>query len=131
MASEVKALATQTAKATDEIRAQIVSMQTATRESVEAIKEIGATVGRISQLTTAIAAAVEQQGTATHEIVRHMSEAATATSLAAAQIGDVHRGAGETGSASGQVLAAAQSLSRESNLLKTELDAFVTSVRAA
>jgi len=131
VASEVKALATQTAKATEEIRGQIASMQTATRESAEAIKEIGATVDQISQITTAIAAAVDQQGAATHEIVRHMSEAATATSLAAAQIGDIHRGAGETGSASGQVLAAAQSLSRESSLLKTELEAFVTSVRAA
>jgi methyl-accepting chemotaxis protein len=131
VASEVKALATQTARATEEIGDQIASMQTATRESVEAIKEIGATVGRISQITTAIAAAVEQQGAATHEIVRHISEAATSTSLAAAQIGDVHRGAGETGSASGQVLAAAQSLSRESNLLTAEVEAFVTSVRAA
>jgi methyl-accepting chemotaxis protein len=131
VASEVKALATQTAKATEDIGSQIASMQTATRESAEAIKEIGAIVGRISQITTAIAAAVEQQGAATHEIVRHMGEAATSTSLAAAQIGDVHRGAGETGSASGQVLAAAQSLSRESSLLKTELETFVTSVRAA
>jgi methyl-accepting chemotaxis protein len=131
VASEVKALATQTARATEEIGGQIASMQAATRESAEAIKEIGATVGRISQITTAINAAVEQQGAATHEIVRHMSEAATSTSLAAAQIGDVHRGAGETGSASGQVLAAARSLSRESTLLKTEVEAFVTSVRAA
>jgi methyl-accepting chemotaxis protein len=131
VASEVKALATQTAKATEEIRGQISSMQTATRESVEAIREIGVTVSRIFQITTAIAAAVEQQSAATHEIVRHMSEAATSTSLAAARIGDVHRGAGETGSASGQVLAAAQSLSRESSLLKTEVEAFVTSVRAA
>jgi methyl-accepting chemotaxis protein len=131
VASEVKALATQTARATEEIGGQIAGMQTATRESVEAIKEIGTIVGRISQITTDIAAAVEQQGAATHEIVRHMSEAATSTSLAAAQIGDVHRGAGETGSASGQVLAAAQALSRESTLLRTEVEAFVTSVRAA
>jgi methyl-accepting chemotaxis protein len=131
VASEVKTLATQTAKATKEIGGQIASMQTATRESAGAIKEIGATVGRIAQITTAIAAAVEQQGAATHEIMSHMSEAATSTSLAAAQIGDVHRGAGETGFASAQVLAAAQSLSRESGLLKTEVEAFVTSVRAA
>lgn len=131
VASEVKALATQTAKATGEISGQIANMQAATSESAEAIKEIGATVGRISQITTAIAGAVEQQGAATHEIMRHMSEAASSTSVAAAQIGDVHRGAGETGLASGQLFAAAQSLSRDSSLLKIEVEAFVTSVRAA
>jgi methyl-accepting chemotaxis protein len=131
VAAEVKALATQTAHATDEIGTQIASMQTATRESVDAIKEIGATIKGISEITTTIAAAVEQQDAATHEIARHVSEAATSTSLAAGNIGDVNRGAGETGSASSQVLAAAQSLARESNQLKTEVDAFVATVRAA
>jgi methyl-accepting chemotaxis protein len=131
VASEVKALATQTARATDEIGTQIDSMQTATRESVDAIKEIGATIKGISEITTTIAAAVEQQGAATHEIARHMSEAAKSTSLAAGHIGDVNRGAGETGSASSQVLAAAQSLARESNQLKKEVNAFVATVRAA
>jgi methyl-accepting chemotaxis protein len=131
VASEVKALATQTAKATDEIGTQIASMQTATRESVDAIKEIGSTIKRISEITTTIAAAVEQQGAATHEIARHVSEAAKSTALAAGHIADVDRGAGETGSASSQVLAAAQSLSRESNQLKQEVDTFVATVRAA
>jgi methyl-accepting chemotaxis protein len=131
VASEVKALATQTARATEEIGTQIASMQTATRESVDAIKEIGATIKRISEITTTIAAAVEQQGAATYEIARHVGEAAKSTSLAAGHIGDVNRGADETGSASSQVLAAAQSLSRESNQLKTEVNAFVATVRAA
>jgi methyl-accepting chemotaxis protein len=131
VASEVKALATQTARATEEIGTQIASMQTATSESVDAIKEIGATIKRISEITATIAAAVEQQAAATHEIARHVGEAAKSTSLAAGHIGDVNRGADETGSASNQVLAAAQSLSRESNQLKTEVDTFVATVRAA
>jgi methyl-accepting chemotaxis protein len=131
VASEVKALATQTAKATDEIGTQIASMQTATRESVDAIKEIGSTIKRISEITTTIATAIEQQGAATHGIARHVSEAEKSTSLAAGHIGDVNRRAGETGSASSQVLVAAQSLSRESNQLKKEVDTFVATVRAA
>jgi methyl-accepting chemotaxis protein len=131
VAQEVKALAAQTAKATDEISTQIAGMQTATLESVGAIKEIGATITRISEIATTIAAAVEEQGAATSEIARNVGEAARGTSQVAANIGDVNRGATETGSASTQVLASAQSLSRDSSRLKSELEAFLSTVRAA
>jgi methyl-accepting chemotaxis protein len=104
-------------------------MQTATEESVAAIKEIGGTIGRISEIANAIAAAVEQQGAATQEISRNVQQAATAQ--VATNITDVNTGASQTGTASGQVLTSAQSLSRESNRLKVEVDKFLTTVRAA
>ncbi len=131
VAQEVKALAAQTAKATDEIGTQIASMQTATEDSVAAIKEIGGTIGRISEIAATIAAAVEEQGTATQEIARNVQEAAKGTHQVASNITDVNRGAGETGSASAQVLSSAQSLSSESNHLKLEVDKFLATVRAA
>ncbi|HMK78149.1 MAG TPA: methyl-accepting chemotaxis protein [Xanthobacteraceae bacterium] len=131
VASEVKALAAQTAKATEEIGSQIGAMQAATGESVTAIKEIGGTIGRISEIAATIAAAVEEQGAATGEIARNVGLAAGGTAQVAAKITDVNRGAGETGSASAQVLASAQSLSRDSNRLKTEVDQFLLAVRAA
>lgn len=131
VAAEVKALAGQTAKATDEIGTQIIGMQTATRESVTAINEIGTTIGRISQIASAIAAAVEEQGAATGEIARNVGEAAQGTVQVANSIGQVNRGAGETGAASAQVLASAQSLSSEGNRLRLEVDKFLATVRAA
>jgi methyl-accepting chemotaxis protein len=131
VASEVKQLASQTAKATDEIGTQIAGMQTATQESVASIKEIGSTIGRISQIASTIAAAVEEQGAATQEIARNVGEAAKGTGQVATSITDVNRGASETGSASAQVLSSAQSLSHESNHLKSEVDKFLMTVRAA
>jgi methyl-accepting chemotaxis protein len=131
VAQEVKALASQTAKATDEIGAQIAGMQTATQESVTAIKEIGNTIGRISEISATIAAAVEEQGAATQEIARNVTEASKGTAQVANNITDVNRGASETGAASAQVLTSAQSLSNESNRLKTEVGKFLSTVRAA
>jgi methyl-accepting chemotaxis protein len=131
VASEVKALAAQTGKATEEISAQIAGMQTATQDSVAAIKEIGATIGRISEIASTIAAAVEEQGAATQEIARNVGEAAKGTAQVASNITDVNRGAGETGSASSQVLSSARSLSSESNHLKVEVEKFLSTVRAA
>jgi methyl-accepting chemotaxis protein len=131
VASEVKQLASQTAKATDEIGTQIAGMQTATQDSVAAIKEIGGTIGRISEIAATIAAAVEEQGAATQEIARNIGEAAKGTQEVANNITDVNRGASETGSASSQVLSSAQSLSGESNHLKLEVDKFLLTVRAA
>jgi methyl-accepting chemotaxis protein len=131
VASEVKALAAQTAKATEEISTQIASMQTATEDSVGAIKEIGGTIGRISEIAAAIAAAVEEQGAATQEISRNVGEAAKGTAMVANNITDVNRGAGETGSASAQVLSSAKLLSSESNHLKLEVEKFLSTVRAA
>jgi methyl-accepting chemotaxis protein len=131
VAQEVKALAGQTAKATDEISAQIASMQTATRESVTAIKEIGATISRVSEIAVAIAAAIEEQGAATSEIARNVQQASHGTMQVASNIADVNRGATETGSASAQVLASAQSLSKESAHLKGAVSKFLATVRAA
>ncbi len=131
VASEVKALAAQTGKATEEIGTQISGMQAATQESVAAIKAIGQTIGRISEIAATIAAAVEEQGAATQEIARNVGEAARGTTQVANNITDVNRGATETGSASSQVLSSAQSLSSESNHLKIEVEKFLTTVRAA
>jgi methyl-accepting chemotaxis protein len=131
VASEVKALAEQTAKATGEISQQINGIQAATKESVGAIKEIGDTIGRMSEIASAIAAAVEQQGAATQEIARNVQQAAHGTQQVSDNIADVQHGASETGSASSQVLAAAKSLSGESSRLKREVGKFLSSVRAA
>jgi methyl-accepting chemotaxis protein len=131
VASEVKALAEQTAKATGEISQQISGIQAATQESVAAIKEIGDTIGRMSEIASTIAAAVEEQGAATQEISRNVQQAANGTQQVSANIADVQRGASETGSASGQVLGAAKSLSGESDRLKREVSKFLSSVRAA
>ncbi|HEY0331706.1 MAG TPA: methyl-accepting chemotaxis protein [Rhodopseudomonas sp.] len=131
VASEVKALAEQTAKATGEIGQQITGIQAATQESVGAIKEIGDTIGKMSEIASTIAAAVEQQGAATQEISRNVQQAAQGTHEVSSNITDVQRGASETGSASSQVLAAAQSLSRDSNRLKHEVSRFLQTVRSA
>ncbi|MFK4655073.1 methyl-accepting chemotaxis protein [Bradyrhizobium japonicum] len=131
VATEVKALAEQTAKATGEISQHIGAIQTATQDSVGAIKEIGDTIARMSEISSAIAAAVEEQGAATQEISRNIQHAAHGTSEVSANIGNVQRGAGETGAASAQVHSAAQSLSQESNRLKSEVARFLESVRAA
>jgi len=131
VASEVKALAEQTAKATGEIGQQITEIQAATQESVGAIKEISGTIERLSEISSAIAAAVEEQGAANREISRNVQEAAQGTQQVSSHIVDVQRGAGETGSASAQLLASAQSLSVDSNRLKLEVDKFLHTVRAA
>jgi len=131
VAAEVKSLAEQTAKATDEISQQIADIQSATEDSVTAIKEIGATITKISEISSTIASAVEEQGAATQEISRNVQRAAEGTSQVATNISDVQRGASETGGASSQVLSAAQSLSQESNRLKREVTKFMETVRAA
>ncbi|SHK10479.1 Methyl-accepting chemotaxis protein [Bradyrhizobium lablabi] len=131
VASEVKALAEQTAKATGEISQQIDGIQAATQDSVGAIKEIGGTIGRMSEIASAIASAIEEQGAATQEISRNVQQAAHGTQQVSSNIADVQRGASETGSASSQVLAAAKSLSGESTRLKLEVGKFLSSVRAA
>jgi methyl-accepting chemotaxis protein len=131
VAQEVKALAAQTAKATEEIGKQISGMQTATRESVDAIKEIGAVILQISDVSGVIAAAVEEQGAATREIARNVQMASDGAARVGGAITDVHQGAADTGSASGQVLSSAQSLSNQASQLKLEVDSFLASIRAA
>jgi methyl-accepting chemotaxis protein len=131
VAQEVKALAAQTAKATSDIGAQIQSMQNSTRQSVDAIAEITSTINRISAVSGAIAAAVEEQSATTQEISRNVIEAAKGTSEVAASITAVSQGASETGSASSQVLSSAKSLSGDSRTLKVEVERFLSMVRAA
>nr|AWL99845.1 methyl-accepting chemotaxis protein [Bradyrhizobium amphicarpaeae] len=131
VASEVKALAEQTAKATGEIGQQIASIQTATEHSVGAIKDISHTIERLSEISSTIAAAVEEQGAATQEISRNVQQAAEGTHQVSSNITDVQQGASETGSASSQVLSAAQMLSGDSNRLKLEVGKFLGTVRAA
>ena len=131
VASEVKSLASQTAKATDEISSHIAGMQGATAESVAAIKQIGSTIAEVSTIATSIAAAVEEQGGATQEIARSVQTVAQGTQAAATDIGEVNRGAAETGSASAEVLNSAKTLSAESGRLRAELDRFMGNIRAA
>jgi methyl-accepting chemotaxis protein len=131
VAQEVKALAAQTAKATSEIATQIAGMQAATQDSVLAIKEISGTIGRVSEIAAAIAAAIEEQGAATQEIARNVQQAALGTTQVATNIADVNRGAGDTGLASSQVLSSAQLLSNENKRLKSEVVKFLATVRAA
>jgi methyl-accepting chemotaxis protein len=131
VASEVKALAAQTAKATDEIGTQIAQMQAATRLSVSAIKEIGGTITQISEIASTIAAAVEQQGTATQKIAQNVQQAAQGATQVTSSITDVNRGATDTGAAAAQVHTLASSLVSESNHLKTEVENFLSTVRAA
>ena len=131
VAQEVKSLAGQTAKATDDISSQIGSMQLATEESVSAIKAIGQTIERISDIATSISAAVEQQRGATQNIAQSVSAAASGTADVAANIRNAAQGAEETGETSSRMFASAQNLSSESLHLKAEVEKFLSRVRAA
>ena len=131
VAAEVKSLASQTAKATDEISNHIAGMQGATQESVTAIKAIGGTIAQISGISSEIASAVEQQSSATQEIARNVQNVAKGTHDAASSIMLVNRGATETGAASEEVLNSAKTLSSESSRLRQELDRFMANIRAA
>jgi methyl-accepting chemotaxis protein len=131
VASEVKNLASQTAKATDEIRSQIASMQAVTETAVGAIRSIGNTIGEINEVTTAIASAVEQQGAATREIARNIQHAAGGTSEVSSNIVGVSTASAEAGSAANEVLSASGALSREAEILRSEIDMFLSNIRAA
>jgi len=131
VAQEVKNLAGQTAKATDEISSHIVNMQRATGESVEAIKAIGLTIERISGITASISSAVEQQGAATQSIAEGVKAAAGGTLKVADNIEHVANNARETGATSGLMLKSARDLSEVSSYLRDEVEKFLDSVRAA
>jgi methyl-accepting chemotaxis protein len=131
VASEVKNLASQTAKATDEIRSQIANMQQVTTTAVGAIRNIGQTIAEINEVTTAIAAAVEQQGVATREIARNIQHAAGGTSEVSSNIVGVSTASAQAGSAAGEVLSASGALRREADVLRSEIDAFLSNIRAA
>ena len=131
VASEVRNLAAQTASATDDIAQQIGEIQKATQEAVGAISHIGGTITEISDISTMISAAVEQQGTTTQGIKRNTVEAASGTSNVSANISRVSAGAGETGAAAGEVLNAAGELGRQSDILRQEITRFLDQIRAA
>jgi methyl-accepting chemotaxis protein len=131
VASEVKGLAAQTAKATEEISAQIKAIQGATADSVHAIQGITGTIGRLNEIATTIASAVEEQGAATKEIARNVQQASVGTTEVSSNIASVTEAAAETGMASGEVLNAAGDLSKQSERLQTEVDKFLATIRAA
>jgi len=131
VAAEVKELANQTARATEEIAHQIGQVQGATGQAVEVIGSIGGRIREIDAVATSIAAAVEEQGAATHEIVRNVGEASTGTTEVTTNIAGVARASSETGAAATQVLGSASELSRQSEHLRTEVNRFLATVRAA
>lgn len=129
VAGEVKALASQTARATEDIQAQVATIQSATREAVSAIENISGVIGGVNEITVAIAAAVEEQGAATAEIARNVEEASRGTAEVSHRIGGVTQAAGDTGAASGEVLGAAGELNRQSSRLGAEMDGFLDELR--
>jgi methyl-accepting chemotaxis protein len=131
VASEVKSLAGQTAKATTEISEQIAAIQSASDETVSAIKNVVDVIGEIDQISVAIAAAIDQQGAATTEISRSIQDAARGTQDVNANISGVQRAADETGAAANQVLGAAEQLSSQSRDLAGHVNRFLSEVRAA
>jgi methyl-accepting chemotaxis protein len=131
VASEVKALANQTAKATEEIASQITAIQSATHDSVSAIRQIGKSIGSIAETAQTIAAAVEEQRAATQEIARNVQQAAKGTADVSQNIDGVSAAAKETGQAAGQVLAISSELSHQANQLQSEIDQFVAKIRVA
>jgi methyl-accepting chemotaxis protein len=131
VAAEVKNLANQTTRATDDIAQQVVQIQTATGAAVTAIETVGGVIEEISRIATAIAAAVEQQSAATSEISRNVQQAASGTNEVAGNINGLSQAAGDTGAAATQVLGAAGQLSRQTEQLRAEVDQFLADVRAA
>ena len=131
VASEVKSLANQTAKATDDIAAQIRAVQVASTASVEAIQSISATIGVIDEIAASIASAVEEQGAATREIARNVQQAAIGTSEVSSNITGVSQAASGTGAAAGLVLGAAEELSKQSEALSGQVDKFLATIRTA
>ncbi|KQU16522.1 chemotaxis protein [Methylobacterium sp. Leaf94] len=131
VAGEVKELASQTARATATISDQITTIQGETRQAVTSIRTIGATIAELRSIAVGVAAAMEEQGAATQEIVRNVTQAAQGTQSVTVSIGSVTQAAGETGAASSQVLAAASELARQSEQLSAEVSGFLATVQAA
>jgi methyl-accepting chemotaxis protein len=131
VASEVKSLATQTGKATEEIGAQITAIQSATGEAVDAIQGIGSTISQLGDIAASVATAVDQQGSATREIASSVQQAAAGTQKVSGNIAQVTQAAGESQASSGQMLQATNELARQGEVLRTEVDKFLQEVRAA
>jgi methyl-accepting chemotaxis protein len=131
VASEVKSLASQTARATEDIAAQINAIQSATGQAVTAIGGVTGTIAQMNEISTAIAAAMEEQGATTHEITRNAQDAARGTNDVSSSIVSVTQAAGETGAASTQVLSSASELGRQAETLRQKVDSFLAEMRAA
>ncbi len=131
VASEVKSLATQTARATEEITSQVGAIQSATNHAVTAIEGIGKTIGQINGIATTIASAVEEQGAATQEIARNVQQAAAGTSEVTSNISGVNQAAADTGAAATQVLSATSELSKQAETLRGQVEHFLSAVKAA
>ncbi|HWL19305.1 MAG TPA: methyl-accepting chemotaxis protein [Bradyrhizobium sp.] len=131
VASEVKALANQTAKATEEISAQVTAMQQSTGDAVAAISGITETIAQMSEITVNISTAIEQQGDATREIARNIQSVAAGSNEISAHIGGVTTAASATGTAASEVLANARELDNQSGTLRNAVDGFLAKVRAA
>lgn len=131
VAQEVKQLAAQTSKATEEISSQIVAVQQATAGVVEAISGINESIGSMDAISTAIAAAMEEQGAATGEIARNVAQASTGTQEVSSNIVGVSRVAQETGKASTEILSASEALAQQANMLRGRIGTFIDTVRAA
>ncbi len=131
VAAEVKNLATQTARATEEIGQQISGVQGATKNAVEAIASISKTIGEINGIASTIAAAVEEQSAATKEIARNVEQASTGTQEVTSNITGVSQAANDTGSAASQVLSSARDLAQQSESLKAVVTQFLVNVKAA
>ena len=127
----MKGLASQTAKATEEISAQIGAMQSSTNDAVVAIASINKTIGRMNEIASAIAAAVEQQGAATQEITRNTQEAARGTGEVSRNITGVNAAAAESGKAAADVLASSTQLGDQAQSLRSQIDRFFADIRAA
>jgi methyl-accepting chemotaxis protein len=131
VASEVKALANQTAKATEEISGQVAAMQQSTGDAVSAISGITQTIAQMSEITVTISAAIEEQGAATREIARNIQQVAAGSSEINSHIGGVTTAAEATGSAASEVLTNARELDNQSGMLRSAVDGFLAKVRAA
>jgi len=131
VASEVKALANQTAKATEEISAQVAAMQQSTSDAVAAINGITQTIAQMSEITNSISTAVDQQGDATREIARNIQSVAAGSSEINSHIGGVTSAAAATGTAASDVLSNARELDTQSGMLRSAVDGFLAKVRAA
>jgi methyl-accepting chemotaxis protein len=126
----VKSLASQTAKATDEISSQVGAMQAATTEAVQAIESIGRTISSINEITSAISAAVEEQGAATQEIARNVAQAAQGTGEVSRNVAGLTDAASTTGSVADKVLAASGDLSQTAERVRGEIETFLAGIRA-
>lgn len=131
VASEVKNLSNQTSKATDEIRAKISEMQAATTQSVQVMQTVGRTIGEISEVSSAIASAVEQQGAATREIARNVENASAGTGEVSSNVGGISQAAANTGLIATRVSGASKRIIGEVNTLRAEVEKFLRSMKAA